>query len=109
MTLRPLIFVATFAIAAPAFAQGHSTTGTTVQGSSEMQELVSFADLDLRERSAQRALNHRVIQASERLCIRSEGKFNVDKYLGGWENSCAAQSSAGLHWGLCYWAVGGFS
>jgi len=53
---------------------------------------VSYADLDLRERSAQRALVLRVIRASEKLCIRTEGKFNVDKYLGGWENSCAART-----------------
>ena len=92
MTCKSLIFVTTLAISVPGFAHANGTPATTVEAISENQQLVSYADLDLRDRRAQRALQLRLIRASEELCIRVEGKFNVDKHLGGKENSCASQT-----------------
>jgi len=92
MTCKSLIFVTTLAISVPGFAHANGTPETTVQAIADNQQLVSYADLDLSDRSGQRTLNRRIMRASEELCIRTEGKFNVDKHLGGKENSCAART-----------------
>jgi len=92
MISKYITLAAMLAFAAPAFAQGNGAPAATVEAPSSHQELVSYADLDLRDRSGQRALSRRVMRASEGLCIRTEGKFNVDKHLGGKENSCAMRT-----------------
>jgi len=92
MTYKTLILAATVAVSSPALANENDTLGATVSAYPETQEVVSFADLDLSDRSGQRTLNRRVMRASERLCIRVEGKFNVNRYLGGKENSCAVRT-----------------
>lgn len=50
---------------------------TVVSGAKQpvYQELVSFADLDLRQESAQRELLHRVREAANRVCTKAEGRF----------------------------------
>ena len=92
MTYKTLILAAAVAVTTPAFASENDALGTSVVANPETQEVVSFADLNLSERSGQRTLNRRVMRASERLCIRTEGKFNVNRYLGGKENSCAVRT-----------------
>jgi len=88
MTYKTVLLAAAVAVASPAMAYDHMTLDTTVQADSDAQETVNFADLDLTQRSGQHALKLRVIRASERVCIRSEGKVNIGRHLGGKENSC---------------------
>ena len=71
---RPLLALAAALVAAPLAAD----EPMTVTGQPLYQERVSFADLDLRNGSAQQALKRRVHNASERVCIEAEGPFNAN-------------------------------
>ncbi len=55
-------------------------------------ERVGFADLDLRQLSAQQTLYRRVRQASDRICELSEGRFNAE-FQYGQNHSCAYQTA----------------
>lgn len=52
------------------------------------QQQVSFADLDLRQSRARQALFSRVMQASAKVCLQTEGRMNMNRVLGGAENTC---------------------
>lgn len=92
MIRSSIIFAAGLAIAAPAFAKSDGSPVATVKAATDIQEQVSFADLDLRERRDRRGLNARVMRASGNVCLRSEGKFNVNRYMGGKQNSCEVRT-----------------
>jgi UrcA family protein len=67
----PLCTLAAALVAGPLAAQGT----VTVKGQPELQETVSFADLDLRGWSARQTLNARVYGAADRLCAKAAEPF----------------------------------
>ncbi len=72
---RPLFALAL--VAAPLAAE----EPVTVTGQPQLQERVSFADLDLRQWSAQQMLKRRVYRAAEKVCAQAEGPL-ADSSLG---------------------------
>ncbi len=82
---RPLLALAL--VAAPLAAQ----EPTVVTGAHQptYQERVSFADLDLSQGSAQRALKTRVRRAADRVCIEAEGPLPSYGYGFGSDLTCA--------------------
>ena len=61
---------------------------TGQHGAPAYQEQVNFADLDLRQLKARLTLVRRVMQASTNVCIQAEGRMNMNRVLGGAENTC---------------------
>ena len=70
---RPLLAIAAILVAVPLAAQ--DLTVVTGERQPTYQERVSFADLDLRQRSAQQTLKGRVQRAADRVCSDAEGPF----------------------------------
>ena len=64
---RPLFALAAALVAAPLAAE----EPMTVTGQPVHQEVVSYADLDLRQRSAQQTLRSRVHRAAEKVCAQA--------------------------------------
>lgn len=87
---RPLFVLAAALLAAPLAAQ----EPTVVEGRKhpDYRERVSIADLDLRQRSAQRVLKTRVSRASERVCNQAEGPFPNNRFGLGSSLTCADQT-----------------
>jgi UrcA family protein len=81
---RPLFALAAALACAPLAAK----EPVVVTGQPVYQERVDFADLDLRQSRARQTLFRRVMRASTEVCIRFEGKINIDKVMGGARNTC---------------------
>ena len=74
---RPLLALAAALVAAKLVADEQ----LTVTGQPLYQERVSFADLDLRNSSAQQTLRRRVDNASERVCRDAYGPFTDTDFV----------------------------
>ncbi len=83
---RPLFALAAALVATPLAAQ----EPTVVTGNHQpvFQERIGIADLDLRQSKARLTLMQRVMQASTNVCIQAEGQMNMNRVLGGPENTC---------------------
>lgn len=63
-----------------------------VTGEPVYQQRVDFADLDLRRSQGRQTLFRRVMRASTDVCIRYEGRINLDKVMGGEQNTCPSRT-----------------
>lgn len=84
---RPLLALAAAIVSVPLAAK-EPVLVTGQQGEPFYQEQVSFADLDLRQSRARQLLSRRVMQASTNVCIQAEGRMNMNRVMGGPENTC---------------------
>jgi UrcA family protein len=87
MIARPLLALAAALVAAPLAAR-EPVIVTGKPGQPLYQERVDFSDLDLRQSQARQTLFRRVMRASTDVCIRHEGRINIDKVMGGPRNTC---------------------
>lgn len=79
---RLLLALAAALVAAPlAAAPLAAQDPMTVRGQPVHQEVVSYADLDLRQWSAQQTLKRRVFRAADKVCAQAEGPL-ADSSLG---------------------------
>ena len=83
---RTLFALAAAFVAAPLAAQ--EPTVVTGKHRPAYQERVSFADLDLRRRSAQQTLKRRVYRAADRVCRQAEGPLPSNSFGLGSPLTC---------------------
>lgn len=70
----------------PAAREPVTVTGESVHPTYEEQ--VDFTDLDLRQPRGRQTLFRRVMRASTDVCIRYEGRINMNMVMGGPQNTC---------------------
>ena len=83
---RPLLILAAALVSTPLAAEPVVVTGE--RGQPVYQERVDFADLDLRQSGARQTLFRRLMRASTEVCIQAEGEINMNKVMGGAQNTC---------------------